>query len=457
MPKRNEELAQVLSEAALSNKAFARAVREVSARHGQPINCDHTSVSRWLSGMRPRGRVPMYIAEALSARLSRSVTPADVGFSSMETLPDDFGTVYADSVDDATEKLAELWRADVADDPQILCVPAHGNAGIAAALSWLVRGQSATSPPSAAGRRVGLPDIEAFRATVKAFSNLDNAYGGGQARKALIQFLSTEGAALLRGSYSDAIGRHLHAAVAEATLLAAWTAYDAGVHGAAQRYFIQALRLAQEAGNPLLAGSVLDAMSHQATFLRRHREAADLARAARTGTQGKATATLTAHFYAMEARALACGGDAKGSLSALSEASRLFERRRPEDDPEWIAYFDVAELNAEFCHCLRDLGRHREAAMYASEALANAGASARSDFFVSMVLAAGHAGQGDPEAAFRAAGEALTAGLSLKSARCLDYVRHFRSLIVPFESCSAAKEFIESFAENEMWALSAQR
>ncbi|MEV6601975.1 XRE family transcriptional regulator [Actinoplanes sp. NPDC051346] len=440
----------------MSHKAFARAVREASARHGQPLKCGHTSVSRWLSGMRPRGLVPMYIAEALSVRLSRSVTLAEIGFPSAEVLPDDFGTTYEDSVDVTTETLAQLWRADVADDPQILRAPAHGTAGIAAALSWLVRGQSASPRATTAGRRVGLPDIEAFRATVSAFSNLDNAYGGGQARKALVQFLGAEGTALLRGAYSEPVGRQLHAAVSEATLLAAWTAYDAGVHGVAQRYFIQALRLAQGAGDALLAGSVLDAMSHQATFLRRHREAVDLARAARTGTQGKATATLNAHFYAMEARALACGGDAKGSLSALSEASRLFEQRRPEDDPAWIGYFDVAELNAEFSHCLRDLGRHREAAMYASESLTAAGTSTRSDFFVSMVLAAGHAGQGDPESAFRAAGEALTAGLSLKSARCLDYLRNFRSLIVPFENCTAAKEFIESFAENEMWVSSAQ-
>src|SRR5215212_6696155 len=45
----------------------------------------------------------------------------------------------------------------------------------------------------------------------------------------------------------------------------------------------------------LLAGSILDAMSHQATFLGRAKEAANLARAARTGTRGYATATLTAH------------------------------------------------------------------------------------------------------------------------------------------------------------------
>src|SRR5262249_29539241 len=65
-------------------------------------------------------------------------------------------------------------------------------------------------------------------------------------------------------------------------------------HGLAQNYFIQALRLAQAASDAPMAGTILDAMSHQATFLGRHREAADLARSARTGTRGIATPTLTA-------------------------------------------------------------------------------------------------------------------------------------------------------------------
>jgi hypothetical protein len=112
-------------------------------------------------------------------------------------------------------------------------------------------------------------------------------------------------------------------------------AYDSGVHGVAQRYFIQALRLAQASNDRLLAGSIVDAMSHQATFLRRPREAANLARAALSGTKGRATATLTAHFHAMEARALACAGDVRASQLALSNAVRNFERREPANDPAY--------------------------------------------------------------------------------------------------------------------------
>jgi hypothetical protein len=290
-----------------------------------------------------------------------------------------------------------------------------------------------------------------LRETVAAFSTLDNRFGGGQARRSLVQFLATDAAGLLDGAYSEGVGRMLYSAVAEATLLAAWMAYDSGVHGLAQRYFVQALRLAQAADDVLLAGSILDAMSHQATFLRRPREAVNLARAARTGTSGKATATLTAHFYTMEARALACGGDERGSQLALAQSVRLFDIRRPEDDPEWIAYFDEAELNAEFSHCLRDIGRHQEAATYATTSLTNAGASARSDFLVSMVLATGVAGQGDADEACRAAEVALNAGLALKSARCVDYVRQFRTAIEPYSNSAAVRTFAESVAENRLW------
>src|SRR5207244_13245289 len=114
--------------------------------------------------------------------------------------------------------------------------------------------------------------------------------------------------------------------------------------GAARRlgegYFIQAVAPGQAGGDQPLGASILDAMSHQATYTGRFAEGANLARAARTGTTGVATATLTAHFHTMEARALARLGDAKACDRALAEAVREFERRRPDEDPGWIRYFD---------------------------------------------------------------------------------------------------------------------
>jgi hypothetical protein len=137
--------------------------------------------------------------------------------------------------------------------------------------------------------------------------------------------------------------------------------------GLAQRYFVQALALAKAADDRLLGASILDAMSHQATYTGRFSDAANLARAARTGNV--ATPTLTAHFHMMEARALARLGDAKSCDRALAEAVREFDRRNPDDDPDWIRYFNEVELNAEFGHCCRDLGRTHDAVRYATQGI----------------------------------------------------------------------------------------
>jgi hypothetical protein len=204
-----------------------------------------------------------------------------------------------------------------------------------------------------------MSDVQRFRATVDVFTKLDDRFGGGHARQALIQYLRTDADRMLSGRYSDAIGRELFAAVGEATLLAAWMTYDSAPASAlAQGYFVQALALAQAGDDRLLGASILDAMSHQATFTGRFTEAASLARAARAGTREIATPTLTAHFHTMEARALARLGDAKACGHALSEATQEFERANPENQPEWIRYFNEPELSAEVGHCMRDLGRH---------------------------------------------------------------------------------------------------
>jgi hypothetical protein len=61
---------------------------------------------------------------------------------------------------------------------------------------------------------------------VDLFTRLDDQFGGGHARESLIQYLSSDGDRLLSGRYTEAIGKALFSAVAEAILLAAWMTYD---------------------------------------------------------------------------------------------------------------------------------------------------------------------------------------------------------------------------------------
>jgi hypothetical protein len=256
------------------------------------------------------------------------------------------GPEYPASAASAIAASASLWEADNARSAAALSAPLDPAAWNAAALSWLLSRPDADLT-STGTRAVGRSDVARVRASTELFDQLDSRFGGAQARRALINFLDRDAATLLAGSYADDIGRELHAATSEAMLLAAWTSYDSGLHGLAQRYFVQALRLAQSADDRRLACSILSAMSHQATYLGHVSEAVNLTRAAHDGLRDVATPVLTAQFRAMEARALARAGDARGCHAALAAAERVFDAPEPGRDPEFIAYFNEAELAAE--------------------------------------------------------------------------------------------------------------
>ena len=391
-----------------------------------------------------------------------AISPAAAGIDVPAPRPAPFAEVsleYPGTSAQAAGNVTSLWQADLADQGALVQGRIDPGAWKDASLRWLVDPVTPTEADLPGGVRVGLGDVERFRVTMEAFKQLDDRFGGGHARQALIQYLSSDGERLLRGRYTEAVGRALFSSVAEATLLAAWMSYDSAPRSAlAQRYFIQALALAQAGGDRLLGAGILDAMSHQATYTGRFTEAASLARAARTGTTEIATATLTAHFHTMEARALARLGDAKACDRALAEAVREWERRSPQDDPGWFQYFDEAELFAEFGHCLRDLRRATDAAQYASrsvETVDDAG-FVRSDFFATMVLADAHLAAGDVEQGCGTALRALTAGELIRSGRCVNYLREFRQHLTRAADTTVVTDFNEQARESRLWRIASQ-
>jgi tetratricopeptide (TPR) repeat protein len=363
---------------------------------------------------------------------------------------------YPDTPADAARNVSQLWTADLGDPAALQRGRPDPRAWNDAPLRWLVDPGQIPGEQPARGVRIGMSDVERFRITADMFAGLDDRFGGGNARQALIQYLSTEADRMLNGKYDDAVARALFSAVSEATLLAAWMSYDSAPASAlAQGYFVNALALAQAGNDRLLGASILDAMSHQATYTGRYTEAANLARAARTGTQGIATPTQTAHFHVMEARALARLRDTKACDHALSEAAREFERANPDNDPPWIRYFNASELSAEFGHCMRDLGRAEDAIQHTTAGLEANGGFARSDFFVTLVLADAHLAAGDLEQACKVTLHALTAGDQIRSARCVGYLREFMSHL-PASDSPALTDFRDQAGESRLWRIAAQ-
>lgn len=428
MADQNARLAALMQEARLSHKSLARAVVVVGDRCGEKITCDHTYVSRWLKGSMPRGNVPQRIADAIGDKLGRRLTIDDIGMGGavVSSVQPDLGLGFADRPETAARTVTDLWRADLAEATTLVRALPDSAAWNAAALRWLVA--RSDGELTRLGRRaIGAVDVNMVRSTAEAFSMLDGRFGGGHARRALIQYLHTDVRPMLDGQYSDDVGRQLHSAVAEALLLAGWMSYDSGLHGIAQRYFIQALSMSQAAGDRLLGASILSAMSHQATFTERYQDAVSLARAAYTGPARHLGPTMAAQFRAMEARALARLGDERGCDLALVEAEHHLDRRTADSDPPYIAYFDEVELAAETIHCFRDLERSVEAAERGAGSVFGDGVNNRSDFFATMVQAEAYIIQGEIGRGFELAVNALNLGEGLKSARCTQYVRDFQA------------------------------
>lgn len=293
------------------------------------------------------------------------------------------------------------------------------------------------------GQKVSGGDISALRSVGELFRTLDHAYGGGHARQALVRYLEHEAEPMLRGTYGEVTGRRLFAAVADLTRLAGWTSYDIAAHGLAQRYFVQALRLAQAAGDRAYGSYVLVTMSRQAVYLGHGREAVQLTRVAQQGVGAAAPPVVQALLHAVEARGHGVLGEMRACTAALVRAERALETARPGDDaPYWARSFDEAQLADELGHCHRDLQQYRSAAQHAERSLQlRAPAFARSRLFCRVVLATARLGLGELDQACALGAEAALQASEMRSARAVEYVREFERRLEPYRDAAAVRNY----------------
>ncbi|MFB1042947.1 sporulation protein [Streptomyces chrestomyceticus] len=446
----NHRLAAVMAEAGASNKGLAKRVREVAQRHGDRVGTTHVAVQRWLNGSGIQQQTGMYVAEALSDKLQRRVSPQDLGFPSAVHSSCPAGAKgYADSLPETLNALDGLTcqcpENARSGEPQLPDSEMHS-----AVLRWLISRPEGPPGDTSGTRRVGMRDVAAIRAAAGFFMQLDFRFGGGHAHKAFRHYFREDVLPLLGACYTAKVGEALFKAASQMSQMLAWSAYDIGSHPLADRYLLSTLRLTQVTGDRMMGSRVLANLSHQANYLGKARRALTLARASVEGGKAGSTPRAMALFCAHEARALATVQDRKGAARAMSEAERFFERAGSATDPEWLAYMDEAELNGEFCHCFRDLGHGAEAVRFAERAVALTDPRyARTLGFCRMVLAQSQLLNGDLEAAVATAGLAVEAGDALQSARFHRYVNDFRREI----SVHAREPVVQRFNERVRGAM----
>ncbi|MFB9434042.1 sporulation protein, partial [Streptoalloteichus tenebrarius] len=174
---------------------------------------------------------------------------------------------------------------------------------------------------------------------------------------ALVVCLRDRVAPLLHGRYTDAVGRRLFTAAAHLSRLAGWTAFDRGHHAAAQRHYVQALRLARAAGDVAFGGYTLACAALQATLRGWHDHAIDMCQGAYERAKHQAPARVLAFTALIEARAHARAGDRRAAAHALSTSERLLGQaeRQQGVEPDWIDFYSPARMAADAVEIHRDL------------------------------------------------------------------------------------------------------
>ncbi|WP_280317196.1 hypothetical protein [Nocardia wallacei] len=434
----NRDLADLLSESGVSNKGLARRVIERGRAVGLELAYDHTSVARWCAGQQPHAPGPELIAAVMTELLGRKITPSACGMSGGQD-PVELGLEFSLSLAEATAAVTALWRNDV-ERRRFLQGASYAVAVYpAASMRWLTL-PAPEHPVSAGTRRVGQSDVDAVRTMAAAFRDLDNKVGGGKVRPTIVQYLHSSVAPLLRGSYAEHIGRQLFATTAELTKLAGWAAYDQEKHGLAQRYLIQALRLARAANDPGLGAEILAAMSHQATYVGRPGDAVDLARAAQISARSAGLAPLESECHMVEAHGHAARLDRTSCAAAMYAAERAFTKTDSSDPPGWLSYFDAAYMSAKFAHCFRELGDDVRTAQFAEQSLHMSEGYVRGRAFNLAVLASARAKE-NPREAVRVGYQALDIAGSLSSRRSYAYLRELRKRLKAHADIAEVAEF----------------
>ncbi|MBT2676439.1 transcriptional regulator [Streptomyces sp. ISL-14] len=429
----NERLQALIQEAGCSNAGLARRVNMCGAEHGLDLRYDKTSVARWLRGQQPRGRAPAIIAEALGRKLGRTVTIDEIGMANGKNLASGVGLQFSPTVLGAIEQVCELWRSDVGRRDFLSGSSVAASALVEPSRDWLI-----SSPDSqvarSAGPRVGQSDVAAVRAMTQALVDLDHQYGSGHVRPVVVHYLNSVVSGLLAGSYREAVGRELFAAVARLTELAGYMAIDTGQPGLAQRYYIQALRLARAAADVPLGGYVLASMSLQATYRGFGDEGVDLAQAALERNRGLATARTMSFFRLVEARAHARAGDAQAAGAALKAAEGWLERSREGDnDPSWLGFYSYDRFAADAAECYRDLKAPRQVRRFTEQALSKPTEEfVRSHGLRLVVSAVAELESGNLDAACEQGVRAVEVAGRISSARTTEYVKDLLHRLEPY-------------------------
>jgi transcriptional regulator with XRE-family HTH domain len=331
------------------------------------LGCERTTVIRWERAetepqpwLRPKlTQVLRLTAEELSELLADvvDVPGQQEGFTLVTSIPLDFSLSAAHTV-----RILEGFSAhDIASRRKALADLAVIT-GVA--LLRLVRQWAASlallsgSPPD-----VGTDEVTDLEQAVTLFRRWDASGAGGLRRKAVVGQLNAV-AESLGEHHPPAITGRLFQVTAELAQLSGWMAYDQGLSGVAQRYYLLALHACREGACPDLGAKIIGDMTQLSTALGHYEDSLTMVRTALYSLPRHASSLVRSELLGLESRAYAqLGENETGNADRSAQTCvAVYDEAPPhERAPDWIHYMNQAEVDGLAANTYIELALHADA------------------------------------------------------------------------------------------------
>ncbi len=397
----------------------------------------------------PREPLPAIVAGVLAEALGEPLTVDQLwqgrAAASELWVPADFGLDLA-WTQTGTVELLNVVRGDQVERRQFL--PIAGLPLLTPALEW-EKTEPGILRAVLGGDRVTPKLLNLIESDVRTLGEIDDDQSSAFALDRLLGEYQFVARVVRNGTYDVNTGIRLLTALAELARLTAFQHFDRDQHGAAQRYYLTAMRVSHAAGDRLHSAHSLVLLSWQIIWREGSpRDALALLESAHRGAGGLAPHGLLGTWALIEARAHGLAGDSRAAGQALNRAQRLIAASKPEDNPSYVSRIGETLLNQWSGQTLAQLGDHRRAADLLAGSNGQLGGEGwlRDKAVGLPFLARTQLRRRDLDAACASAAEAFRLGTELGSARALNGVRSFRAEVARHTGVSAVNDFLDATA-----------
>lgn len=343
-------LAQARRARGWSQGEMARQLRTHSRDRGRPLSTGRDGVWYWEHERVPDGPTQLLIADMLG--IPPTLVDERPWPEWLSEDPAQRPTPRPWTLLGASKALTELAKGAAMDVTRRELVLITGGTLTASLLAWL------TADPAAAGQlttgpRIGEAAVAKIEDMARMLRQTDDEDGGGTVLANASSGLILAERMIRTRTYTDQHRTRLYAAASDLARQRAAALFD--VRGeCADGTFDTALRTAQIAGDDALGANCLAFWCVSAYNTGRLHDAVTMANTALASVRGRTTPRVEAQLTARRGRARAHLGDTR-CWADFDRADELLDQAAGHDDPEWVYWFDQAEILGARASSYRDM------------------------------------------------------------------------------------------------------